>query len=438
MPSQAGYIPSFEDRLAEFFMNLSGLAGNYGKFAQGQEALQQTESNQYLQRLLGFNQLESLNEERGQKREDFRLRLEESKRAALAAEQGRADVLSERKRVAEEKESGEAAFSDWLKLRQPQPAEIPGEPGAMPSPSAIREQPGMSRMGALAALGRRAGRLPQTALAHAFDFEAGMNKPIPGSAEGLYAQEPKPGGGFDLRELVAPRPKEPPAPSPTRDYHAIARQNRGPTASDADVAKEARRLSLSDQKDIAGVRASAAPAAREPYDIAREGREDTRKRKEFADKAELDMAATESVLAEVKRLIPATGSKSTPGQVYEKTVGAWLAETGLGDDARIRLSQLAKSTTSLIAKSELRQSGILSNQDINYAMVAQIQVGDKMAIMNDKIRFWENLQARTHARLQAYREGLPIPSDADLNKQLGLFDPPSITGGLPPGVTIQR
>lgn len=86
MATPAGYLPSFEDRLAEFFLRLSGVAGDYGKFSQGQEQLQQTESNQYLQRLLGFNQLESLNTERAQKSREFQQTLEEKRRAAQERE----------------------------------------------------------------------------------------------------------------------------------------------------------------------------------------------------------------------------------------------------------------------------------------------------------------------------------------------------------------
>ena len=52
-----GYIPSFEDKLAEFFLSLSDISSQGGKYLQGQEEAEDRQSNQWLQRLLTMSQL---------------------------------------------------------------------------------------------------------------------------------------------------------------------------------------------------------------------------------------------------------------------------------------------------------------------------------------------------------------------------------------------
>jgi hypothetical protein len=82
--SPDGYLPSFGDKLAEFFDSITQGSDIMGRYLAGSEEREDRRQNQALQRLLSYKQLESLDTDRATKHGEFQLKLDEREQARQA------------------------------------------------------------------------------------------------------------------------------------------------------------------------------------------------------------------------------------------------------------------------------------------------------------------------------------------------------------------
>lgn len=250
------FIPSFEDRLAEFLATLGQSLGTYGESQRKQEQQGFERENTLLQRLLGIQQFEAQGEERALRHKEFGLKQAESQRAAQERERVARAALAEKQREAQ-----------FIKALEPSMVTQQGEqePSEFGGPGV--GEGGTTRVPFLQALGRRpsireamsaSGYLPKDALNEMVKGELELRKPLQGGP-GTEFIDPTTRQPF---YKVSPEPKEPPAPTAARDFHAIARKQLGTNASPEDISERARMLSEAAETRVAATSAAAVERAR--------------------------------------------------------------------------------------------------------------------------------------------------------------------------------
>lgn len=224
--------------------------------------------------------------------------------------------------------------------------------------------------------------------------------------------------GATIAEMPAVA-KDPPAPSAERDYHAIATEELGPGASPAQVAKRVRELDRIDREKVA--QQQGAITLGNQRTLANE--RDDLERKQKSDAVTADLQQVDAIINKMAEISPRVNRPGVAGRLQGLTINK--GKEFIQSDVDInQMSTLSQAYASLIAKGTLRQSGVLSDQDLRRVETALPQVGDNAENAKQKLDTLRSLTRLARVNQQRIREGLP-PISSD--------DSPAAQGSAPPG-----
>jgi hypothetical protein len=228
-------------------------------------------------------------------------------------------------------------------------------------------------------------------------------RPPPKAAPGEGVRQPD--GTYKV--MVPATPEKPPAPSAERDYHAIARDELGAGASEPAVARRARQLAQEDALERAKATGEAAAGRQttleEHRDKLRRGRE--------ADEAAAELAQVGTILGKIEALVPKVNTPGTAGRVAGLTIRKAQEFAQSNPDIN-ELAALGQGYISVIAKIVQRQSGILSNQDLDRAEKSIPQPADNLEVAQRKVNLLKDILRTAQANIQRRRTGAPPGSEA--------------------------
>jgi hypothetical protein len=123
-----------------------------------------------------------------------------------------------------------------------------------------------------------------------------------------------------------------------------------------------------------------------------------------ADEAESELAQVQSILGRIETLIPKVNTPGTTGRLAGLTTRKF-AETAQSDPNINELAALGQGYISVIAKIVQRQSGILSNQDLERAEKSVPQVSDNLEVAQRKFAVLSGILNTARQNLQRLRTG---------------------------------
>jgi hypothetical protein len=370
---------------------------------------------------------------------DQGLRQQSAGAADILESQGRQDIAKDelaRRKRADADAAGEAALKANRRTASSNLIKALGK-GASPEEALAGIEPGdldpESYKFALAHLTKRPEAAPPTiAPGHGVrNKEGGYDVPIP------LAEKPErppatvapghgvrnPSGGYDVPVPLADKPEKPESPSAERDYHAMALDQLGPNATQAQLSKRVRELSLKDQKEIAGTRGDI--TLQNQIDILKQ--RDLVERGQKMDEAESELRQVGTILGRIEAVVPKVNTPGLLGRAAGLTTRKVQEFAQTNPDVN-ELAALGEGYVSVIAKIVQRQSGILSNQDLERATKSVPNTSDNLEVANRKVQILKDILGTARQNITAMRGGKLAPVEAPASA-------PTATPGAPPGFT---
>jgi hypothetical protein len=248
-------------------------------------------------------------------------------------------------------------------------------------------------------------------------FDPETNQPLASVVKSAASQRPStiaPGHGVydpDTKQWTVPVPEQPkPAsdsPSAEKDYHAIARDALGPSATPAAVAAEVRRLAKADQIDVAKNQGAISLGNQ----MAGIQYRDVLDRNQKAAEADSELAQVDVILDRISAAVPKVNTSGLGGRVAGLTTRK-LAEFAQTNPDINELSSLGNGYVSVIAKIVQRQSGILSNQDLERATLSVPLPSDNLEVAQRKVEVLRSILGTARQNIAKMRSGVPMGGSA--------------------------
>jgi hypothetical protein len=192
----------------------------------------------------------------------------------------------------------------------------------------------------------------------------------------------------------------------------MAQKNLGPGKDPADYAAEVRRIALAEELKVAGVRANSSLENQRTLVNER----DMAERNQKADSASGELGTVKELISKMEDLVPKvtySGKLGALGGLVNK------AQTYTQSNPDVnRLASLGEGYLSLIAKIVQRQSGVLSDQDLERAKKSIPLVTDRTEVAANKLADLKDILGtaeRNIAQMRGGKSGAPAMPQIDMN-----------------------